>query len=98
MGVRMGDLTDTAAVKLGVPGGVVVSWVDPTLPAAAAGMKPGDVIIRFDRMPVSKMQQLRKMVMDTPPRSTVSVDVIRMEDDKPSEVTLRVTLTDKPAP
>jgi serine protease Do len=98
MGVFMGDLGDSAAAKLGVPGGVLVRQVQPTLPADEAGMKNGDIIIRFDRVPVTKMQQLRKLVMDTPPRTTVSVDVLRMEDDKPTEVTLRVTVAEKTGP
>ena len=98
MGVQMADLNDTAAVRLGVQGGVLVSQVVPTMPASEAGMKAGDIILRFDRMPVTNKDQLRKMVMDTPPRTTVSVDVLRMEDEKPTEVTLRITLTEKTTP
>jgi S1-C subfamily serine protease len=58
-------------------------------------MQPGDIIIRFDRIPVTSMQQLRKLVMDTPPQTTVSVDIIRIEDGRPVEMTLRLTLTEK---
>jgi len=95
MGVLMGELSDSTAVRLGIQGGVVVRQVTPTLPAAEAGMQPGDIIVRFDRVPVSKMQQLRKLVMDTPPNTTVSVDIIRLEDEKPTELTLRLKLTEK---
>jgi serine protease Do len=95
MGVLMGELSETEAARLGIAGGVRVRQVTPTLPAAEAGMQPGDIIIRFDRIPVTSMQQLRKLVMDTPPQTTVSVDIIRIEDGRPVEMTLRLTLTEK---
>jgi S1-C subfamily serine protease len=94
MGVHMGELSDTMAARLGIPGGVVVRQVRPALPAAEAGMQPGDIIVRFDRIPVTNMQQLRRLVMNTPPQTTVTVDIIRIEDDKPVEMALRLTLTE----
>lgn len=94
MGVVMGELSDTMAARLGIPGGVVVRQVRPALPAAEAGMQPGDIIVRFDRIPVTNMQQLRRLVMNTPPQTTVTVDILRIEDDKPVEMTLRLTLTE----
>ncbi len=94
MGVHMGELSDTLAARLGIPGGVVVRQVRPALPAAEAGMQPGDIIVRFDRIPVTNMQQLRRLVMNTPPQTTVNVDILRIEDDKPVEMTLRLTLTE----
>lgn len=94
MGVVMGELSDTLAARLGIPGGVVVRQVRPALPAAEAGMQPGDIIVRFDRIPVTNMQQLRRLVMNTPPQTTVTVDILRIEDDKPVEMTLRLTLTE----
>lgn len=94
MGVHMAELSDTLAARLGVAGGVVVRMVKPALPAAEAGMQPGDIIIRFDRIPVTTMQQLRRLVMNTPPQTTVTVDIIRLEDGKPVEMSLRLTLTE----
>src|SRR5262249_18790742 len=95
MGVSMLDLNSAAGQRLGLQGGVVVREVVPTLPAAEAGIKSGDVIVRFDRMPAHNTQQLRNEVMATPPRTTVSVDIIRVEDDKPTDITFRITLTEK---
>ncbi|MCS6977439.1 MAG: trypsin-like peptidase domain-containing protein [Gemmatales bacterium] len=94
MGVHMAELSDTLAARLGIAGGVVVRMVKPALPAAEAGMQPGDIIIRFDRIPVTTMQQLRRLVMNTPPQTTVTVDIIRLEDGKPVEMSLRLTLTE----
>ncbi len=57
LGVTLSALTDEARAQLNLPksaDGVVVTGVDPSGPAAANGMRPGDVIRQVDGKAVSK--------------------------------------------
>ena len=55
LGLRVEPLTPDIAQQLGLPAnrqGVVVADVDPTGPAADAGLERGDVIEQVNRVPV----------------------------------------------
>ena len=54
------NLTPAIAGELGISGdarGVVVSSVDPSSAAAAAGLERGDVILEIDRKPVHNVAE-----------------------------------------
>jgi serine protease Do len=64
--------------------GVLVSGVIPGSPAALAGLKPGDVITRFDDMSVDgrvqeQLPQFNLMVMNVPIGKKVDLQVLRQE-------------------
>lgn len=69
--------------------GVVVDRVVPGLPAERAGLKEGDVILRFDDKPVASPEALRAALMDKKAGSQVTIRVKR--DGK--EVDLKAELT-----
>jgi serine protease Do len=55
-GISLGNLTAERARRLGVPAGTtgaLITDVDPNSSAAQAGLRPGDVILRVNRVPVS---------------------------------------------
>jgi S1-C subfamily serine protease len=58
------DLPAGVVRQYGLPGkgGVVISSLAPTSPAAAAGMRPGDIIISFDHQPVPSVDRLQKLL------------------------------------
>lgn len=61
-GLRVEPLTPEDATQLGLPRdtkGVVVQAVDPTGPAAEAGIQPGDIIMEANRQPVRSIDDLR---------------------------------------
>jgi membrane-associated protease RseP (regulator of RpoE activity) len=58
-GAHIVDLEPELAAYFEVDGGVLVVDVPAGTPAATAGIKPGDVIIRVDSDPVRSVQELR---------------------------------------
>jgi serine protease Do len=63
-GMRVEDLDDELRkrLELGDLPGVAVVEVDPTGPAAHAGIEPGDVIVEADRKPVSSVAELESRI------------------------------------
>ncbi len=62
-GVQVQNLTPDMELQLGLPSstaGVVVTQVDPSSAAAAAGIQHGDVIQEVDRKPVRDVEQYQQ--------------------------------------
>jgi S1-C subfamily serine protease len=68
--------------------GAVVRDVDPAGPAAKAGMKPGDVIVRIEDKDVANFDSLRKTLADHKAGDKLSVTVMRDGKEKKLTVTL----------
>lgn len=90
LGVRIQTVTDSIADSLGMekPTGALVASVTPDSPAAEAGIKVGDVILKFDDAEVESMRNLPRLVARTDISKTVDVVVLR--NDK--EITVQVTI------
>jgi serine protease Do len=84
--------------QLGVEetGGVIVKDVSPRSPAEQAGIRKGDLIIRYNKEPVGTVNpaaQLRQRVARTAPDTTVPVDIVRDLE----RITVEVTIIRRPA-
>jgi serine protease Do len=79
LGVRVQNVTGEIAKSMGLqePVGALVASVAPGGPAAAAGVKPSDIIIKFDGEPVETMRSLPKAIASTPIGQAVDVEVQR---------------------
>jgi serine protease Do len=90
LGVSIQPLTPDLAAGVGLPGahGVLVSDVIEGSPAGRAGLRRGDVIVRYDGRTVGRGSDLPRAVAETPVGRVVPVEVVR--DGK--RVTLTVTI------
>jgi len=79
--------------QYGVKTGALVMSVYDDTPVAKAGFQVADVIVRYDNKPVTDDAQLRDMVAQTQPGTTVPVVVKRGN----AETTLNVTVGTAPA-
>ena len=95
LGVQMNDIRMAQASSLGVkPGqGVLVENVLEASPGDKAGLKDGDVIVRYNGKAVSQRASLRTAIALTPPGTQTKVEVLR--DGK--TIDLPVTVGDESA-
>ena len=68
--------------------GVRLDEVEPNRPADIAGIKNGDIVIEFDKIPIRTEQEFLARVRRALPRSTVTVVVIR--DGQRIEIPVRI--------
>ena len=79
LGATIQDVTPTMAkaLRMSDSNGVLLGDVTPKGPAAQAGLKPGDVIVKMKGEPVTDSATLRLQVSETDPGSTVPLVVRR---------------------
>lgn len=77
LGVEGVDLTAEAAKSLGVDGGALVRRAYPNSPAAAAGLRGGDLVLGVDGRVVTSMANLITALHARPPGTQVSLEVHR---------------------
>ncbi len=79
LGVRIQNVDDSIAesLNLGKARGALIAGVDDKGPAKPAGLKAGDVIVKFDGKTVDQSRDLPKIVASTPIGKDVEVIVVR---------------------
>ena len=94
LGVYIQDVPPEMARAFGLEqaGGALVGDVSPDTPAARAGLKKGDVILKLNGEPVDSRNQLTLHVSQTPPGTTVKLGIWR--DGKSQDV--NITLGELP--
>jgi serine protease Do len=90
IGVRIQQVDDAIAesLNLGKARGALIAGVTDGGPAAKAGFKTGDVVVKFDGHDIKEMRDLPKIVAETDVGK--AVDAVVLRDGK--EKTVRVTL------
>lgn len=68
--------------------GVKVTDVTPRSPAARGGLKPGDLIVRFDRRDVTTLESLRKILDEMPVAKEIKLQAQRGTETVELSVTL----------
>jgi len=90
LGVEIQNVNQSLAesFKLSTPDGALVAQVVPDSAAARAGIKPGDVILKFNGSPIADSGSLSVRVNATAPGEKATLDIMR--DGKP--MTVNVTI------
>ena len=83
LGVIIQDLNDDLARQFETPenSGVLVAEVEKSSPADRAGLKVGDIIVKFGTRQVSDSSQLRNIVSQTAPGTEVNMRVLRSKNE-----------------
>ncbi|OGC77556.1 MAG: hypothetical protein A2145_01070 [candidate division Zixibacteria bacterium RBG_16_40_9] len=79
LGISPRDIDSDLAESLNLTSttGVLVETVQPETPADKAGLKVGDVILKFNAKKVTGAEQFRNLVAETSPGSKVNLEVLR---------------------
>jgi serine protease Do len=90
LGVYIQDVTPEMARAFGLEqaGGALVGDVSPNTPAARAGLKKGDVILKLNGEPVDSRNQLTLRVSQTQPGTPVSLTIWRDGKSQDMKITL----------
>jgi serine protease Do len=91
LGVMIQPVTQPLADQFGVKvhEGVLVTEVQPGTPAAKAGLKTGDVVVKFNGKAVTSPQELQNLVERAPVKGKQQLVVVRDGKQVPIEVTLK---------
>ncbi|TMA19909.1 MAG: PDZ domain-containing protein [Deltaproteobacteria bacterium] len=83
--VKSGGLADTwwgfDAEAIEKHAGALVTSVDESSPAASAGLKRGDTVLRVDGTPVHDADELRFLLRDVPVGTRVTIGVVRGKEN-----------------
>ena len=93
IGVALGEMTKEVAESLGLgkPRGAYVRNVEPNGPAAVGGIEAGDVILSFNGREINKSTDLPRVVGETKPGTTATVQVWRKGATRDVSVTVADT-------
>ncbi len=88
LGVQIQRVTPDIAESLGLkkPKGALISRVMPKGPAAAAGLKDGDVILEVDGKDIRRMRDLPRLIAGIDAGKTAELEIWRDGDEKEIEV------------
>ena len=95
LGVTFQKASPELARSLGLQGeaGLVIGQVMPKSPAEAAGLKSGDVLLRFNGQPVTDLQRLQGLLGDLEVGREVEIAFRRGQETR----TVKVTVGEMPA-
>jgi serine protease Do len=87
LGVEVQNIDQSLAqsFKLGTPAGALIAKVEPNSAAARAGLKAGDVILKFNGAPIVDAGSLSVQVSGSAPGARATLEVMR--EGKPMQIT-----------
>lgn len=90
LGISTSQVTAAIQRRLGVATehGALIVGVDPGAPAAAAGLRPGDVIVELAGKPVDTVEDLLSVLRQTQPDAKEPVVFVRGGDRQQATVTI----------
>ncbi|MDX2237369.1 MAG: Do family serine endopeptidase [Hyphomonadaceae bacterium] len=79
LGVRLASVTPEIAQRNALPqqGGAVITRITPDSPAARAGLRAGDVVVRFAGRAIADGRSLTRMVAEAEVGGAAPIDIVR---------------------
>ncbi|WP_293387170.1 Do family serine endopeptidase [Nevskia sp.] len=79
LGIVMQEVDRKLAASFGMdkPGGALLARILPDSPAQQAGLKAGDIIVKFNDTEITTSRTLKPLVGDVTPGETVTLEVLR---------------------
>ena len=99
LGVSLQDIDRNLAeaYKLAKPEGSLITQVAPNSPAAKAGFKAGDVILKFNGTPISRTSELLNYLNRAAPNQSIQLEVLRDDSRRNITAMLSTAPDDTPA-
>ena len=91
LGIHTEDINRENMSRYGLarePRGVGISKVLANSPAERAGLRDGDVILKFDGEPVASVRKLNRLISEVAPEHSVRLTISRSGDEKELTATL----------
>ncbi|ENW29444.1 Do family serine endopeptidase [Acinetobacter lwoffii] len=99
LGVSLQDIDRNLAesYNLPKPEGSLVTQVAPNSPAARAGLRASDVILKYNGTPISRTSELLNYLNRTAPQQQVQLEILRDDKRRSITATLSAAPDDTPA-
>lgn len=88
LGIVMNELSAAQKTSMKIQHGILIRGIYRDSPAQKAGLKPGDIILSADGMPVNKTHDLRLTVLSKHPDEKIKLNILR--DGKESTMEIKV--------
>ena len=84
LGIYMSEINNDNYGKFGLKStrGVAVNKVTKDSPAEKAGLKQGDVIVRFNGDAVTSIRKLRRLISEVAPDHKFSITIVRQGNER----------------
>ncbi len=90
IGIRGQNVTQEVMDQTGMPKGIYVSSLMSNAPAFQAGIRNGDIIVKYDGEPVENMSQYAEKLENTVPGAIVDLTIMRMSTEGYREFEFRI--------
>lgn len=99
LGVSLQDIDRNLAesYNLSKPEGSLITQIAPDSPAAKAGLKAGDVILKYNGTDISRTSELLNYLNRSAPKQQIQLEVLRDDKRRNINATLAIAPDDTPA-
>lgn len=97
LGIKCSDVSEEASAMYGLPIGVSIVSVEDNSPAAAYGLKSGDVITEFNGQTITTFSELKSALSLCNSGDTVTITVCRSNEGEYLPMQISVILGETPA-